>query len=121
MVESKVFPRRKGFYVRMRLFPHKNCRAQEKSFFIRYYKWLLWVSLSLYFFTSYYISHNHKSHGTSDRMPRTHLSNSKSFPSRALIETSNTTFLRQVQQNQGYSFFLFCYSVFSFPFPLYLI
>ncbi|KGN46874.1 probable glucuronoxylan glucuronosyltransferase IRX7 [Cucumis sativus] len=101
MVESKVFPRRKGFYVRMRLFPHKNCRAQEKSFFIRYYKWLLWVSLSLYFFTSYYISHNHKSHGTSDRMPRTHLSNSKSFPSRALIETSNTTFLRQVQQNQG--------------------
>ncbi|XP_038902908.1 probable glucuronoxylan glucuronosyltransferase IRX7 [Benincasa hispida] len=97
-MESKAFPRRKGFYVRMKLFPHKNYRAQEKSFFIRYYKWVLWVSLSLYFFTSYYISHNHKPHETTTPIPKTHLTNSKS---RALIESSNSTFLHQVQQNQG--------------------
>lgn len=101
-MESKAFTRRKGFYVRMKLFPHKNCRAQEKSFFIKYYKWVLWVSLSLYFFTSYYISHNHKPQETTAPIPKTHLSNSKStFPSRALIESSSSTFLHQVQQNQG--------------------
>ncbi|KAG7010658.1 putative glucuronoxylan glucuronosyltransferase IRX7 [Cucurbita argyrosperma subsp. argyrosperma] len=84
MAESKAFPRRRGFYVKMKLSHHKNGRAQEKSFFIRYYKWVLWVSLSLYFFTSYYISHSHshKSHGTAAPMTKTHVS-------RALVESSN--------------------------------
>lgn len=53
-------------------------------------------------FTSYYISHNHKPQETTAPIPKTHLSNSKStFPSRALIESSSSTFLHQVQQNQG--------------------
>lgn len=121
MMESKAFTRRKGFYVRMKLFPHKNCRAQEKSFFIKYYKWVLWVSLSLYFFTSYYISHNHKPQETTAPIPKTHLSNSKStFPSRALIESSSSTFLHQVQQNQGPPpFFSLCYFLcFFFPYMI---
>lgn len=82
---NKPFPNRRGFYVKMKLLHHKNGRPQEKNLFVKYYKWVLWISLSLYFFTSYYISH--KSHAP---LPKTH--------SRTLIESSNDTFL---QENQG--------------------
>lgn len=33
-------------------------QQQEKNYFHKYYKWILWLSLSLYFFTSYLISNN---------------------------------------------------------------
>ncbi|KAI3917132.1 hypothetical protein MKX01_003581 [Papaver californicum] len=75
---------RKGFYVKMR-FVHRNGRNHEKNsnFFKRYFKWLLWISLSFYFFTSYMI--------TSTNKPTTSLSKTTitSKSSRALYETNN--------------------------------
>ncbi|RZC77024.1 hypothetical protein C5167_001184 [Papaver somniferum] len=81
---------RKGFYVKMR-FVHKNGRNHEKNsnFFKRYFKWLVWITLSLYFFTSYMI--------TSTNKPTTSLSKTTitSKSSRALYETNNAaTFLQ---------------------------
>ncbi|KAH7542698.1 hypothetical protein FEM48_Zijuj02G0101800 [Ziziphus jujuba var. spinosa] len=84
MVEQKRPPRNRGFYVKMKLL-HKHGRLQDKSFFYRYYKWVLWLSLTLYFFSSYLISNNPQSKLTS--LSKTHVSNSKSsLASRALIE-----------------------------------
>ncbi|KAF4402714.1 probable glucuronoxylan glucuronosyltransferase IRX7 [Cannabis sativa] len=53
----------RGFYVKMKLFHHhhKHGRTQEKinsCCFFRFYKWLLWLSLTLYFFSSYLITNN---------------------------------------------------------------
>uniref|UniRef100_A0A803RAK3 Uncharacterized protein n=1 Tax=Cannabis sativa TaxID=3483 RepID=A0A803RAK3_CANSA len=47
----------------MKLFHHhhKHGRTQEKinsCCFFRFYKWLLWLSLTLYFFSSYLITNN---------------------------------------------------------------
>ncbi|KAL5565795.1 hypothetical protein UlMin_028959 [Ulmus minor] len=69
----------------MKLLQHKHGRTQEKTFFYRYFKWLLWLSLTLYFFTSYLISNN-PNKPTS--ISKTHvISTSKSnLASRALIE-----------------------------------
>ncbi|XP_061355366.1 probable glucuronoxylan glucuronosyltransferase IRX7 [Gastrolobium bilobum] len=60
MLENKRTPKGKGFYVRMKLM-QKHIRPQQDkvSYFYTYYKWVLWLSLSLYFFTSYLISNNH--------------------------------------------------------------
>ncbi|KAJ7947876.1 Exostosin-like [Quillaja saponaria] len=100
MVEKKRPPKNnRGFYVRMKLL-HKHGRPQEKSCFYKYYKWVLWFSLSLYFFTSYLISSN--PHNKSTSLTKTHVSNSKStIASRALFESTNTTALQQVQINQA--------------------
>lgn len=85
--------KRRGFYVKMRLL-HKNGRQQqqqEKNSCFKYYKWVLWFSLTIYFFSSYFISHNKPI-----PLSRTHFSNSKSnLPARALIESVNTTSLQQ--------------------------
>lgn len=77
---------RRGFYVKMRLL-HKGGRhlqQQEKNLCFKYYKWVLWFSLTFYFLTSYFITHK--------PIPpsKTHLlSNPKSsLASRALIEST---------------------------------
>ncbi|ESW22141.1 hypothetical protein PHAVU_005G130800 [Phaseolus vulgaris] len=60
MSEQKKPPKSRVIYVGMKLL-HKpgNKPLQEKnSFFHAYYKWVLWLSLSLYFFTSYLITSN---------------------------------------------------------------
>ncbi|CAK8576247.1 unnamed protein product [Lathyrus sativus] len=53
----------KGYYVKMKLM-HKHGRPQQEknNSFHRYFKWILWLSLSLYFFTSYLISNNSNNH-----------------------------------------------------------
>lgn len=101
MLEQKRPPKSRGFYVKMRLL-HKHGRPHEKSFFFRYYKWVLWLSLTLYFFSSYLISNNPQSKLTS--LSKTHVSNSKSnLASRALIELNgNATQLQTGHQSQGY-------------------
>ncbi|KVI09316.1 probable glucuronoxylan glucuronosyltransferase F8H isoform X2 [Cynara cardunculus var. scolymus] len=43
--------KRKGFYVRMKLLRSRHGKA-ENYFFFRYFKWILWVSLSFYFFAT---------------------------------------------------------------------
>lgn len=47
---------RKGFYVKMRFFRTRNAKP-EKPFFFRYFKWLLWFSLSFYFFAKFLNNH----------------------------------------------------------------
>ncbi|KAH7561113.1 hypothetical protein ACOSP7_016308 [Xanthoceras sorbifolium] len=90
MEELKRPTRRRGFYVRMRLL-HKNGRQQDKNLCFKYYKWVLWFSLTLYFFSSYFISHK------PIPLSKTRFANSKS--NRALIESVNTTFLHQPTSN----------------------
>ncbi|KAE9620582.1 hypothetical protein Lal_00019861 [Lupinus albus] len=62
MLEQKRPPKSatRGFYVKMKIL-HKHGRPQQEKnscCFYTYYKWLLWLSLSLYFFTSYLITNN---------------------------------------------------------------
>ncbi|KAL8197883.1 hypothetical protein R6Q57_030119 [Mikania cordata] len=47
---------RKGFYVKMKFFRTKNGK-QENPFLIRYFKWILWFSLSFYFFVKFLNNH----------------------------------------------------------------
>ncbi|XP_027346109.1 probable glucuronoxylan glucuronosyltransferase IRX7 [Abrus precatorius] len=93
MVQHKRPPNSRGYYVKMKLL-HKHGRPQqEKSCFYKYYKWVLWLSLSLYFFTSYLISNNHHHHTT----PTSH--DKTTHVSRALFESNNAT--APLQNNLG--------------------
>ncbi|GKV08381.1 hypothetical protein SLEP1_g20015 [Rubroshorea leprosula] len=84
----------RGFYVRMRLL-HRSRPPPEKSLFFRYYKWVLWISLSLYFFSSYFISHK------PIPLSKSYVTNSKSVhPSRALFESINGT-LQESKPDRG--------------------
>ncbi|PIA37191.1 hypothetical protein AQUCO_03000048v1 [Aquilegia coerulea] len=84
----------RGFYCRMK-FLHKhgrhhydNNKNNNSSFYYRYFKWILWVCLSLYFFTSYLIT---SSHNKTTSLPTTKISSSKTnFISRALFESNNS-------------------------------
>ncbi|XP_020230983.1 probable glucuronoxylan glucuronosyltransferase IRX7 [Cajanus cajan] len=60
MSEQKKSPKSRVFYVRMKLLQKQvNKPQQDKTnFFHTYYKCLLWLSFSLYFFTSYLINSN---------------------------------------------------------------
>ncbi|KAJ1425901.1 Exostosin-like [Sesbania bispinosa] len=93
MLEPKKPPKNRGFYVKMKLLHkhHGTIRPQQDKTccFYSYYKWILWFSLSLYFFTSYLISNDPNTEPTS---PDTTVSNSKSsIVSRALFESTNAT------------------------------
>ncbi|KAJ6309624.1 hypothetical protein OIU76_014546 [Salix suchowensis] len=83
---------RRGFYVRMKLL-HKHAGPQQqekkKNLCFRYYKCLLWFSLSLYFFSSYFITHK------PIPLSRTQDSKSKTVVSRTLFESSNSTLNQQ--------------------------
>ena len=72
--------------------PHQQ---QEKNCFFRYYKFVLWLTLSLYFFTSYLITNNNPQAKptSSDRTTTsTHVSNSESHVvPRTLFESSTNT------------------------------
>ncbi|KAK6926715.1 Exostosin, GT47 domain [Dillenia turbinata] len=70
----------------MRLLHGKYQRPEKISFCQKYFKWFLWVSLSLYFFTSFLISHpdNPKPRLTATSLPKT-------TASRALFESVNVT------------------------------
>lgn len=85
--------RNRGFYVRMRLLHNngRNVRTSEKSFCYRYFKWLLWFSLSFYFFASFLF--NHKPNNTISFISTTTVSQSKA--SRALIESINSSAVLQ--------------------------
>ncbi|XP_073145473.1 probable glucuronoxylan glucuronosyltransferase IRX7 [Henckelia pumila] len=74
----------RGFYVRMKLLhTSRNTRNPEKSFCYRYFKWILWFSISFYFFSSFLASHGDPPTSIS----RTTVPISKA--SRALIEESS--------------------------------
>ncbi|KAI7982578.1 putative glucuronoxylan glucuronosyltransferase IRX7 [Camellia lanceoleosa] len=100
MAEVNRPSRNRGFYVRMRLLQNKHGRQTDKSYCYRYLKWLLWFSLSCYFFTSYLISHNPQTHKSSTSLAA--VSRSKSIlANRALFESLNNTVLQQPKTRQG--------------------
>lgn len=73
----------KGFYLRMKLLQNntRHYRNADKSNFCsRYFKWILWLSLSFYFFSSFLITHNKPTNSISRNTV------SKTKPSRALAE-----------------------------------
>ncbi|CAA3022731.1 probable glucuronoxylan glucuronosyltransferase IRX7 [Olea europaea subsp. europaea] len=88
----------RGFYVRMRLFHNpRYSRNPEKSFWYRFFKWILWFSLAFYFFSSFLITHT---------TPTTFISKaivSPSKASRALIEESSfkSSTLQEPKSPQG--------------------
>lgn len=95
MVESHKRPtKNRGFYVRMKLLNNNNNTGRhgrsppsiEKSFCYRYFKWVLWLSLTLYFFSSFLITHKPP---TSSLSKTTLLPHTKA--SRALFESQNST------------------------------
>ncbi|KAK4482660.1 hypothetical protein RD792_009825 [Penstemon davidsonii] len=90
MVENQRPLKNRGFYVRMRLLNNRNT---EKIFYYRYLKWILWFSISFYFFSSFLITRNKPTSSIS----RTIFSNSKS--SRALIEESSTYQIKYPNNN----------------------
>lgn len=96
MLEQKRAPKSRGFYVRMKLLHNnKHGRPQEKKPLYTYCKWVLWLSLTLYFLSSYLISNHNKPTSLS----KTHFS---SLASRALFESainnnSTTTTLLKTQ------------------------
>lgn len=87
MVELHRFAKnRNGFYVKMKFFKTKNGKP-EKPFFVKYFKWLLWFSLSFYFFAKFL--NNHEPETSSLKTSITSNSQSQSnFISRALSESS---------------------------------
>ncbi|KAL0370109.1 UNVERIFIED_CONTAM: putative glucuronoxylan glucuronosyltransferase IRX7 [Sesamum angustifolium] len=100
MLETKrvVQLRSRGFYVRMRLLHGtRSSRNPEKGFCYRYFKWILWLSISFYFFSSFLITRSKPSSSIS----RTTVSRSK--PSRALIEESllNSSSLQHLEIPDG--------------------
>ncbi|KAL7202066.1 hypothetical protein ACSBR1_033693 [Camellia fascicularis] len=100
MAEANRPSRNRGVYVRMRLLQNKHGRQTDKSYCYGYLKWLLWFSLSCYFFTSYLISHNPQTHKSSTSLAA--VSRSKSIlANRALFESLNNTVLQQPKTHQG--------------------
>lgn len=109
----------RGFYVKMKLLQQQNGkhgRPHEKSCFFRYYKWLLWLSLTLYFFSPYLLTtttttttndddskNDNKNNINPTFLSKTRVvSSSKStFASRALIEsTASDSRLQQPLHDQ---------------------
>ncbi|CAH9096889.1 unnamed protein product [Cuscuta epithymum] len=78
----------KGVYLRMRLFRPKAGGRQkpEKIFFChRYFKWVLWFSLSFYFFISFLFTHK----PAASLISRTTVVHRSNKASNAVIESSN--------------------------------
>ncbi|KAL6970624.1 putative glucuronoxylan glucuronosyltransferase irx7 [Sarracenia purpurea var. burkii] len=107
MAELKRVPtRNKGFYVRMKLFQARHGRQQSEKpyYFYRYLKWVLWFSISFYFFTSYLITHHpqYQTHKATTSLSKTTVSNSKPIlASRALFESLNKAVLQQPRTREG--------------------
>lgn len=58
MIEPKKQSKNRGFYVRMKLLNHNNGGNRNRGLFCyRYFKWVLWFSLSFYFFASFLFNH----------------------------------------------------------------
>ncbi|KAF8403129.1 hypothetical protein HHK36_011224 [Tetracentron sinense] len=94
-VDFKRTIKNRGFYLRMKL-SHRHGR-HDKSSCYRYFRWVLWVSLFLYFFSSYLISSSTKT----TSLYKTTVSSSKTgFISRALFETINTTVLQKPRSKE---------------------
>ncbi|KAK2971387.1 hypothetical protein RJ640_015254 [Escallonia rubra] len=102
MVEIIRPARNRGFYVRMRFLHGRHGRQPEKMFCFRYFKWILWFSLSFCFFISFLISHSPNTHKPNNLSLSKSLSHSETiFASRALFESPNISALQQPKPHQG--------------------
>ncbi|KAF7823344.1 putative glucuronoxylan glucuronosyltransferase IRX7 [Senna tora] len=96
MAEQRIKPlKNRGFYLRMKLLPkHTRPHPQDhKNCFYKYYKCLLWLSFSLYFFSSYLITNNNNNPHTKS--------------SRSLFESSNTTSLNPQGELKNLKIFVY--------------
>ncbi|KAK9072626.1 hypothetical protein SSX86_009061 [Deinandra increscens subsp. villosa] len=75
---------RKGFYVKMKFFRPKNGKP-EKPFLLRYFKWVLWFSLSFYFFAKFL--NNHEPNATN--LKTTMINQSHRALSESVLQESN--------------------------------
>ncbi|OAY38087.1 probable glucuronoxylan glucuronosyltransferase IRX7 [Manihot esculenta] len=99
MVEfKKPTKNNRGFFVNMKLV-HRHGRLQSQqektNLCFKYYKFFLWVSLSLYFLSSYCISHK------PIPLSKTHYFSKSNVVSRALFESTNSTFIQQPKNNRA--------------------
>lgn len=89
--KKKRRKKNRGFYVKMRL--HGSTYNKQQRWFhwsYRCFKYLLWISLSLYFLTSFLLRYDVVSSPSSSSSPLSKHSSSH-LPSRALFESPNTT------------------------------
>lgn len=89
MIEPKNTSRKRGFYVKMRLLHNNNNNTRKTSFCYKYFKWVLWFSLSFYFFAMFLF--NHKPNNTNNTPSLSPFISKTTVPqyskaSRALIE-----------------------------------
>lgn len=80
--ETKRPLKHRGFYVRMKL--SRSNRNADKNLCYRYLKWVVWLSISFYFISSFLIT----GHKPTTSFSRTTVSRSKA--SRALIEEESS-------------------------------
>ncbi|KAJ0787351.1 putative xylogalacturonan beta-1,3-xylosyltransferase [Helianthus annuus] len=64
---NRLVKNRRGFYVKMRFFKTKN-EKNGKPFLVRYFKWVLWFSLSFYFFGKFLNGHEPSTSGLKTTM-----------------------------------------------------
>ncbi|KAL8496520.1 hypothetical protein ACS0TY_020285 [Phlomoides rotata] len=98
ILESKRPLRSRGFYVRMKLsHSSRSNRNPDKNLCYRYLKWVVWLSISFYFLSSFLIT----GHKPTTSFSRTTVFRSKA--SRALIEESsfNSPPLLKTLENLG--------------------
>ncbi|PIN02405.1 Acetylglucosaminyltransferase EXT1/exostosin 1 [Handroanthus impetiginosus] len=79
----------------------RNNRNTDKGFCYRYFKWLLWFSISFYFFSSFLITHDKPT----SSVPRTTVSNTKA--SRALKEQSSLKLQNPVGLFKGMKIYVY--------------
>ncbi|PIA34319.1 hypothetical protein AQUCO_03800127v1 [Aquilegia coerulea] len=94
MVEFKKTSsnKKKGYYVKMKLLHSHGGGRSTNNYYTIFFKWVLWISLFLYFSTSYFItSSNNKDYYSSSSLPN--------FKSRTLLETNATVLLNPINKN----------------------
>ncbi|KAL7115874.1 hypothetical protein ACP275_04G208000 [Erythranthe tilingii] len=97
--------RNRSFYLRMK-FLHNNTRHsknhQDRSFCYRYFKWILWFSISFYFFSYFVITHNKPIITSLSRttFPRT-------LASRAVVEESPLSYLQRFEEDSGMKVYVY--------------
>ncbi|CAN1182061.1 Probable glucuronoxylan glucuronosyltransferase IRX7 [Linum perenne] len=100
MAEFKRLKNKGFFHPKMRFKQQQQLHPQQqdkKNPYFRFYKWILWVSLSLYFLTSFFISHK------PIPLSNTHISKpSSTVASRALFESSSTPSNSSKKSNRSY-------------------
>ncbi|XP_076884388.1 putative glucuronoxylan glucuronosyltransferase IRX7 [Bidens hawaiensis] len=81
----RIAKNRKGFYVKMKFFRTKNLKP-DKPFLLRYFKWVLWFSLSFYFFAKFLNNHEP---GTTSSFKTTLINHSHRALSESILSESN--------------------------------